>query len=89
MVGYRFMADPWRFPLLAAILCLGAPLVFNTMRDVRWDRLLGELSYPFYLVQFLVLALLERFMEEAVPAGHRRGWCSRRRRPSTCWWTDP
>lgn len=74
--GYQHMADPWRFPLLAAIFFLGAPLVFNAMRDVRWDRLLGELSYPFYLVQFLVLALLEHFVPEGVPAWAQLGLVS-------------
>lgn len=67
IIGYRHMHDPWRFPLLASLLCLGTPLVFNAMRNVRWDRLLGELSYPVYLVQFLVIALCDRFLDAPAP----------------------
>ncbi len=42
-------------PLLFAVL----PYLFATTKDLRWDRELGELSYPFYLGHILVLFVLE------------------------------
>lgn len=64
IVGYRHLGDPWRFPLLALLLAGAMPLVFGAMRHRRWDRFLGDLSYPFYLVQFLVIALADRLTPE-------------------------
>ncbi|WP_461210179.1 acyltransferase family protein [Desulfocurvus sp. DL9XJH121] len=67
--GYRFMADPWRFPLAALAFAGGMPLVFGALKDAAWDRGLGELSYPFYLVQFLVLGALEHAAPELGAVG--------------------
>jgi peptidoglycan/LPS O-acetylase OafA/YrhL len=49
-----------RFPWLVAGLCAGMPAVFELMRESRLDRALGEFTYPFYLVHYPVIALLEQ-----------------------------
>jgi peptidoglycan/LPS O-acetylase OafA/YrhL len=36
------------------------PAVFELMRESRLDRALGEFTYPFYLVHYPVIALLEQ-----------------------------
>src|SRR5262249_47350098 len=33
-------------------LAAAIPFLFALTRDLRWDRLFGNLSYPIYLVQF-------------------------------------
>jgi peptidoglycan/LPS O-acetylase OafA/YrhL len=43
------------FPLAFA---LGVPSIFEISKNSRWDRWLGELSYPLYMVHILVLSLL-------------------------------
>lgn len=58
---YQYLADPWRFPLAALLLALTAPFIFETMRNRRWDRLLGDLSYPFYISQFLVITVFKQW----------------------------
>ena len=35
--------------------CLGVPALFRLTSKWRWDRLLGELSYPVYLIHILVI----------------------------------
>ena len=45
------------FCLGVMFLCL--PYVFRLTKRVRWDRAIGELSYPVYLCHFLVLSVLE------------------------------
>lgn len=53
------------FPGVAGdLFCLGImflclPYVFRLTKRVRWDRAIGELSYPVYLCHFLVLSVLE------------------------------
>lgn len=42
----------WGFELVLA-LCL--PAIFALTRDIVWDRRIGELSYPVYLIHLLIL----------------------------------
>lgn len=42
-----------------ALLFVSLPYVFKLTKRARWDRAVGELSYPVYLCHFLVLAVLE------------------------------
>lgn len=44
------------------------PFVFNAFKTVRWDRWIGELSYPLYLCHLFVIAVaLTVAGEQAVP----------------------
>lgn len=65
ILAYGQLADPWRFPLTAVGLALALPFVFRLTRDFRPDRMLGELSYPFYISQFLVIGMFENWWPEA------------------------
>lgn len=38
---------------------LVVPVLFQWSKSLRWDRVLGELSYPVYLVHFTVIRVLE------------------------------
>jgi peptidoglycan/LPS O-acetylase OafA/YrhL len=55
----------WTFALAAPLCwaCLG-PLFLATRRS-RPDRIVGQFSYPFYVVQFLALVLYEEYLGEA------------------------
>lgn len=50
---------PWPYLLAMA---LAAPFLFFLSKDSRLDRLLGDLSYPVYLVHALVIAGLRPFL---------------------------
>jgi peptidoglycan/LPS O-acetylase OafA/YrhL len=54
-----------------ALLFVCLPYVFKLTKHVRWDRAVGELSYPVYLCHFLVLAVLEA-MNGAPLSGSRK-----------------
>ena len=42
---YVSLSPPWT----ALAAALAVPMVFDAFKDVRWDRWLGDLSYPVYL----------------------------------------
>jgi peptidoglycan/LPS O-acetylase OafA/YrhL len=47
--------DNLRFWLSIALFAIGLPGLFNATKSVRWMNLLGDLSYPLYLVHGLVV----------------------------------
>jgi peptidoglycan/LPS O-acetylase OafA/YrhL len=51
--------------LFVLAVCL-TPIIFSLSRDLKFDRALGELSYPIYLGHLSVIALFETF--NAVPS---------------------
>jgi peptidoglycan/LPS O-acetylase OafA/YrhL len=44
----------WRWAVYA-IFAITTPFVFNAFKDVSWDRWIGDLSYPIYMTQLLVI----------------------------------
>jgi peptidoglycan/LPS O-acetylase OafA/YrhL len=52
-------------PFVAAItfFALSVPGLFHATKDIRWMNLIGELSYPFYLLHVVVMALLRQWPE--------------------------
>jgi len=56
---YRLLPGPIGAFLGVLLFAACVPLVFLHTRENRRDRMLGELSYPIYLVHFLVFSLLE------------------------------
>jgi len=52
----------WYFFLPAAIVLV--PLLFAYTRTNRTDRLIGELSYPYYLIHYHVIVVTEYFLHE-------------------------
>lgn len=56
--------EPVRLPLLALMTWAAMPLVFRLVRDNRVDRFVGEITYPFYLMHYLVIAVLEQSLAQ-------------------------
>ncbi|WP_250645514.1 acyltransferase family protein [Salidesulfovibrio onnuriiensis] len=48
---------------------LTMPFIFRWFRRFSWDRLVGKISYPFYLVHFSVIAVFEANFEEPLGVG--------------------
>lgn len=55
---------PWLFPVAAVVVWAGLPPLFAATRHCRWDRALGHFSYPFYMVQFVMITLYEEYLGE-------------------------
>ncbi len=51
--GYSYKM--WLYYSLA---CLSLPFIFSLTRNSKLDRRLGELSYPMYIIHYLVIALI-------------------------------
>ncbi len=49
------------------LLFLMIPLLFTYTKNNRTDRLIGELSYPFYLIHILILDIMRPWAELYVP----------------------
>lgn len=56
LVVFPWLPEGLRRIGLVAALAAGIPGVFAATCTLRWDRLIGELSYPIYMVHWLVKA---------------------------------
>jgi peptidoglycan/LPS O-acetylase OafA/YrhL len=64
-------ARRWANVLLFALLVPGIPSLFELTRRSVLDRVIGELSYPLYVVHFLVIWVAARlFADPASPLAH-------------------
>ncbi len=61
---YEKIDGQYALGLLAFTGFICIPFVFSLTRDRRLDRFLGNISYPIYIVHFLIIALLEKHLEE-------------------------
>lgn len=52
---------PVKAVLYFVLVFAAIPFLFNTTKDSRVDRFIGELSYPLYLVHGLVLEVIDQF----------------------------
>jgi len=52
------MSNRGSLGLLFLVTALGIPALFQATRSIRWDRLVGDLSYPVYLCHLLVIRAL-------------------------------
>jgi peptidoglycan/LPS O-acetylase OafA/YrhL len=57
LFAYPWLGPAWRDPAVALTFAACIPWIFLNTARTRWDRAIGELSYPFYLVHWLVLRL--------------------------------
>lgn len=57
-------AKPFALPAAALV---AMPFVFRGFRRFSFDKLVGKISYPFYLLHFSVIAVFDEFFEE--PSG--------------------
>jgi peptidoglycan/LPS O-acetylase OafA/YrhL len=58
--------DDGRFWLSVCLFALCLPGLFRATKQVRWMNLLGDLSYPLYLVHGLVLILIGGAIADAI-----------------------
>ncbi len=69
---YQFIPGQFSIPkdyatYLATVIAL--PFLFYHTRSVKWDRRIGELSYPIYISHWLVIMLMRYFFSQAwIPA---------------------
>jgi peptidoglycan/LPS O-acetylase OafA/YrhL len=55
---------PGALALLAFIAFLSVPFIFELTKDSRLDSFLGKISFPVYMVHFLIVAVFEERWEE-------------------------
>jgi peptidoglycan/LPS O-acetylase OafA/YrhL len=69
-LGYQFLPGnvlkQWAYYALVGLLL---PLLFLATRSLKWDRSIGELSYPIYLCHVLVAALVSALSGGAIRGG--------------------
>jgi peptidoglycan/LPS O-acetylase OafA/YrhL len=64
LCGSRLPLKEYFFWLFIPIAMAMVPMLFALTRDNHRDRLIGELSYPYYLVHFHVIIIAEFFLHE-------------------------
>jgi peptidoglycan/LPS O-acetylase OafA/YrhL len=58
--------DSWRFWSSTVCFVVAMPAVFEVTKNIRWMNLIGDLSYPLYLVHYLVLILVGTALADIV-----------------------
>jgi peptidoglycan/LPS O-acetylase OafA/YrhL len=61
---YPKIAFPGFLALVTLLVFLSVPFVFDLTKDSKIDNFLGKLSYPIYMVHFLIVALFDELLEE-------------------------
>ena len=61
---YDSIDYPGSVVLLTVITYLSIPFVFVLTKNSMFDRFLGKISYPVYMVHFLIIAVFEESLEE-------------------------
>ncbi|MEZ7196822.1 acyltransferase family protein [Pseudodesulfovibrio karagichevae] len=68
LAGLALVADGAPRPLLPFFLPTAAlfsmPLVFRGFKRLRLDRFAGKISYPFYLLHYIAIALFETYADD-------------------------
>lgn len=64
LVFYNEINEKFSLALLAFTAFLTMPFIFNLTKDSRFDRFLGNISYPIYIVHFLIVAIFEAYFED-------------------------
>ncbi|WP_319581870.1 acyltransferase [uncultured Pseudodesulfovibrio sp.] len=68
LAGMVLLSDGLPKPLLPfflpTIALVAMPLVFRGFKRLRFDRFAGKISYPFYLLHYIVIALFETYAED-------------------------
>ena len=64
LISYEQMDQSYALTFLAIAVFVCMPFVFDLTRKSRIDRFLGNMSYPVYVVHFLIIGFLEGYKEE-------------------------
>lgn len=59
--GAKYDIASLRYAAFLCALLLALPVLFAGFKDSHWDRWLGELSYPIYLIHLLVIGVVVKF----------------------------
>jgi peptidoglycan/LPS O-acetylase OafA/YrhL len=59
--GAKYDIASLRYATFLCALLLALPVLFAGFKDSAWDRWLGELSYPIYLIHLLVIGVVVKF----------------------------
>jgi peptidoglycan/LPS O-acetylase OafA/YrhL len=61
---FNTITEKYAFTVVALSTTVAIPFIFNATKENRVDRFLGDLSYPFYIVHFLIVAFFDEYFEE-------------------------
>jgi len=64
LFSFDNITEEYAFTILALTTALCIPFIFNATRNNPLDRFLGDISYPFYIVHFLIVAFFDDYFEE-------------------------
>jgi peptidoglycan/LPS O-acetylase OafA/YrhL len=64
LILYNQIHESYSLPLLAFSVVILMPCIFSLSKDSRIDRFLGNISFPIYMVHFLVIECLADCVEE-------------------------
>jgi peptidoglycan/LPS O-acetylase OafA/YrhL len=64
LVLYDKINANYSLALLAITMTLLMPFIFNLAKDNKVDRLLGNISFPIYMVHFLVIEVIDDYIDE-------------------------
>lgn len=67
LIFYEQIDKTYALILLASAAFISIPFIFKLTKDSRTDRFLGNISYPIYIVHFLIVAIFEEYFEEEYP----------------------
>jgi peptidoglycan/LPS O-acetylase OafA/YrhL len=59
-VFYPYIPFGFKPQFYLAVFTLSLPFIFYVTKNLKWDRYIGELSYPVYLIHILIIILLNR-----------------------------
>jgi len=65
VVQVLHLTPEWARWGMYVLIALAIPFVFNAFKDFAWDRWIGDLSYPLYLVHLLVIGAVLTFIPNA------------------------
>jgi peptidoglycan/LPS O-acetylase OafA/YrhL len=63
-VVYSRINPKYALAVLTVTLVLAMPFIFNLSKDARIDRFLGNISFPIYMVHFLVIEFIDDYVNE-------------------------
>lgn len=61
MFNNGFFIFTFKFWIYISLLFVATPFIFYTTKSNKWDRFIGEFSYPIYIAHMLVIFIYEAF----------------------------
>ncbi|UCG79788.1 MAG: acyltransferase, partial [Desulfobacterales bacterium] len=61
---YNKLEKGYALTILTFTTFVTIPFVFNLTKDKKVDQFLGNISYPIYIVHFLIIAMVREYLEE-------------------------